>query len=102
MGLIIALEDEQSNRIEGIEDPGNRLHRLLPSADDLTSRVLKYVDWYGDTVFNRLQMDDLLREFQQIRTGAQDGGDKELISRIMVLAERCKNEPHLYLKFYGD
>lgn len=102
MGLTIALEDERGTRIDGVDDPTNSLHRLLPSADDLNSPALRYVDWYGDTVFNRRQMDDVLNECRLLLKKAQDGSERELIDRIIALAEKCRDEPHLYLKFYGD
>jgi hypothetical protein len=32
------------------------LHRLLPHDDEAsTSQTLRYIDWYGDTIFNHLQ-----------------------------------------------
>jgi hypothetical protein len=45
----------------------NFLHRLLPPHDDDTYYCLRYVDWYGDTVFNRLQIETVLQELERIR-----------------------------------
>jgi hypothetical protein len=102
MGLSIALEDEEGMRIDSVEDPTNCLHRLLPSADDLGSRALRYVDWYGDTVFNRRQIEDVLDEFGLLLNKTKCNSEKELINRIISLAKMCRKGPHLYLKFYGD
>jgi hypothetical protein len=61
-------------------------------------KLLHYLDAYGDTVFNRLQMDDLLRDLQKLR-------NIEVflnLDEIKQLAQRCKNEAHTYLVFSGD
>jgi len=102
VGLAIVLQDERGTRIDGVEDPRNILHRLLPSADDPKSRCLRYVDWYGDTVFNRWQIVDVLDELRLLVEKAQGDDEKSLLDRIIDLAERCKHEPHLYVKFCGD
>ncbi len=102
MGLSVALEDEQGRRIDGFDDPTNILHRLLPTADDSGSRILRYIDWYGDTVFNRYQVDDVLEELELLLGRVQNDAERELINRMIALTRRCRHEPHLYLKFYGD
>lgn len=102
MGLSIALEDEHGTRIDGVDDPTNSLHRLLPPAEDLSSRCLRYIDWYGDTVFNRCQIGDVLSELQLLLGKTRTHGERTLIDRIIGLAQKCRDEPHLYLKFYGD
>ena len=102
MGLNIALEDEQGREIDAVDDGTNILHRLLPSSDDPSFRALRYVDWYGDTVFNRSQMQDVLSELRLLLKRAKGDSESELVERILELALRCRQEPHLYLKFYGD
>jgi hypothetical protein len=102
VGLAIVLQDERGTRIESVDDPKNVLHRLLPQPDDTTSRCLRYIDWYGDTVFNRRQAGDLLEELQLLPEKAHGEEEKELLNQIIELARRCAREPHLYLKFSGD
>jgi hypothetical protein len=102
VGLSIVVQDECGTRIDGVDDPTNILHRLLPCAEDLTSRCLRYVDWYGDTVFNRRQVIDVSNELQLLLEKAQTDTEKQLVGRILELAQRVEREPHLYLKFYGD
>jgi hypothetical protein len=102
MGLAVRVETEDGSRIAEVLDPTNVLHRLLPSEDDDTYHCLRYVDWYGNTVFNRLQMETVLRELDRIRLAVHGAGELELLDRLKELAHRCEAEPHLYLKFYGD
>ncbi len=103
MGLSVRLEDENGAPVaEEVYDPRNLLHRLLPSHDDASYQCLRFVDWYGDTVFNRLQMPVFLADLSTIRRFARGIEERELLARIGDLAEQCQRGVHLYLKFYGD
>lgn len=60
--------------------------------------LLRWVDPWGDTVFNRAQCRALVLELDVL---AAQTGD-EVIREIRELAERVAAEPHLYLVFIGD
>ncbi len=102
MGLVVELQTEDGTAVARVEDPTNILHKLLPSADDNSSVCLRFIDWYGDTVFNRLQMEGFLAEWRRLRKPELSSEAEELLTRIEVLARRCRSEPHFYLKFVGD
>lgn len=102
MGLNAVLESERGDCIEEIADPKNILHRLLPLVESPSSQCLKYIDWYGDTVFNKLQMESFLKEWGQLYSKATSDEERKIIEAIQKLAERCQNGIHTYLKFYGD
>lgn len=102
MGLTVALEYEHGDAIDSVGDPTNLLHRLLPPPESREFRCLNRVDWYGDTVFNRMQMADVVDELQRIRKNVSAPAEEELIDKLTRLAVRGQTEPHLYLKFYGD
>ncbi|MGI8836494.1 MAG: hypothetical protein ACR2H4_07625 [Pyrinomonadaceae bacterium] len=102
MGLRLVLETERGEPIESVEDPKNLLHRLLPSAEDRSFQLLRFIDWYGNTVFNELQIDTFLVEWERLKQAVQAKEESALLNNIEDLARRCKEEPHLYLKFYGD
>jgi hypothetical protein len=102
MGLAVTVEAEDGSQIAEVLDPTNVLHRLLPSKGDDTYYCLRYVDRYGNTVFNRLQMETVLQELERMRVNARGADELELLARLAELARRCQAEPHLYLKFYGD
>lgn len=102
MGISVVLETESGREVERIDDPTNVLHLLLPTEDDTSFEYLSRIDWYGDTVFNRLQIDAFLAEWERVRARAQTSEAVTLHARIEELAKRGEQEPHLYLKFYGD
>jgi hypothetical protein len=101
MGFCIVLENEECEPLEQVEDPENILHQLLPS-EDRSYQYLRFIDWYGDTVFNRLQIQAFLIEWDRIIDSARTSDATALLARIRELALRCSQEPHLYLRFSGD
>src|SRR5437879_6092020 len=60
---------------------------------------LRFVDPYGDTVFNRIQMEFVLKDLDLLESQNQKEEDRSLIEEIKTLCLRCQSEPHLYLKF---
>ncbi len=60
MGLSVVSETEQSESLGEVRDPRKLLHQFLPSYEDGTYQCLRFVDRYGDAVFNGLQMDTVL------------------------------------------
>ena len=102
MGLDVELQDESGVRIDSVADPTNLLARLLQAADQRTHPMLASIDPYGDTVFNTIQIQRFLSEWVDVAARTQCPEECELVSRIQTLAHRCRNEAHLYLKFYGD
>jgi len=103
MGLTVRLEDEHGLEVaEALADDGT-LARLLPSFDDPSSPLLRFIDRYGDTTFNRQQIPVFLDELRRfIHPRLREEKERSFIERLEKLARRCASEPHLYLKFYGD
>lgn len=101
MGLTIELQTEFGVMIQRVGDPTNLLHTLLPPPSDQSSRCLRFIDWYGDTTFNQLQMDDFLNEWGALYSRA--GADAmTLLRQVELLAQSCRDGHHRYLKFIGD
>jgi hypothetical protein len=99
VGLSVFLETEQGKTLGVVADEQNTLHRLLRTHDK--SPILGVVDWYGDTIFNHLQMQQFLDEWGKLEQDARLE-DRALLSKIRDLAVQCQNGVHLYLKFVGD
>lgn len=102
MGLSVVLVTERGESLGEVHDPRNLLHQLLPSNEDSSYQCLRFVDWYGDTVFNVLQMGTVLDELHRLNAAAETEEKQLLLSAIEGLVRRCRDEPHLYLKFCGD
>ena len=102
MGLYIALETESGEELEKINDSKNILYRLLSKGKNKEYELLNFIDFYGDSVFNRVQMNTLMKDFLILRSNCKIDEEKELLNKILTLCDRCLNGAHLYVKFYGD
>ena len=101
MGFCVILENEDGQGLERVEDPLNILHQLLPS-EDASFQCLRFIDWYGDTVFNRLQIKAFINEWDRLTESAQTSDQTAILMAITELALRCTEEAHLYRRFCGD
>jgi len=113
MGFSIVLNtaDELRNRVwvrhipheRQTGDPYNTLFIYLRNSwRDTDSPCLRFIDPYGQTVFNRLQMPTFIAEWEKISRLAETPEDQELLARVAALARRCRDEEGFYLRFIGD
>jgi hypothetical protein len=103
--IVAVLRDEHGNQQRGLPDPSGGtfdaagdFDRLIPS-DEGDCRLISYVDRYGDTMFNREQMADLLADLDQLRPNTEI--EERGLARLRRLAEECRDGVHLYLWFIG-
>jgi hypothetical protein len=61
----IILQDEHGKIIEEIKSNLHLLSRFLPYNDE-SSQCLRFIDPYGDMVFNCLQMNQFITEWEQV------------------------------------
>ncbi len=64
--------------------------------------LLSYIDPYGDTVFNALQMDDFLTDWRILSDAATTKEVRDFLAEVESLATQCRDTVHLYLKFIGE
>jgi hypothetical protein len=62
---------------------------------------LQFVDPYGDTIFNGLQMKPFLAEWESLSAFA-DAAERDVLERVKGMAKFVESSPHHYLKFVGD
>ena len=103
--VIRQLDDPAGGTFDAAEDVDRLLqHVAEPAASSPGSAyvLLRYVDPYGDTVFNHVQMDDLLRDLDTAGRLAATPAEQRSLARLQVMARRCKAGVHLYVWFIGD
>jgi hypothetical protein len=66
------------------------------------SSLLQYIDPWGNTVFNALQMDDFLREWDCAKEMTQSEEQRAQWEKVRRLAIECRDGSHIYLTFIGD
>jgi hypothetical protein len=103
MAISVVLQDEQCADIsETVQDPQGAIALCLPNPADTTFCCLRFIDPYGDTVFNHLQAVALLEEWDRLRPSFTQHNAAPLWSDIRKLIAHCAEEPHAYLRFVGD
>ena len=103
MGIEVVLQDERCNSIsETMHDPGGVIALSLPDVADAAYSCVRYVDRYGDTVFNTLQAAAMIGEWDRLKRLFSERDAVTLWADIRGLIVRCSGEPHTYLKFIGD
>jgi hypothetical protein len=103
MGIIgIAITDESGIEISRVVGNTHLLDAVLFDLDGEQFCCLASIDPYGDTVFNRLQIPRLAKEWAALEASIVDRESKEVSNQVQVLIERARQTPHQYLKFFGD
>ncbi len=102
MSLRFRLEGERGKRFATIDDTHHLFWRLVKEGNVTDTCCLRFIDPYGHTIFNRLQIPQLIIELEDLHKFIKSVEQREILSSIEELARRCIQEPHLYIKIYGD
>lgn len=97
MSIVVKLEDDLGERSEWV-----LLHALIPSRDEHDFPLLRCIDLYGNTVFNHLQMESFLEEWERLRDRAHDDTQRDAWQKIKDLAIACREDRDLSLRFVGN
>lgn len=97
MSWVVKLEDDLGERSDWV-----MLHGVIPPRDERTFVFLRGIDPFGKTVFNHLQMENFLAEWERVRDRAADDPQKDAWQKIKEMAETCKEDRDLYLRFVGN
>jgi hypothetical protein len=74
---------------------------FLRDRDLSATSCLRFIDAFGDTVFNRAQAAVLVDELGAARVDA-DAETRKYIDNAIRLARLASRKPHLYVRFVGD
>jgi hypothetical protein len=97
MSLVVKLEDDLGERTEWVI-----LHGVIPGLEERDFYLLRGIDPYGSTVFNHLQMELFLQEWERVSDRARDESQKEAWQKVKQMAETCKDDRDFYLRFVGN
>jgi len=104
MGIEVATVTEDQTRIEQVFDTLDVVARLAMTRwPKLTeSLCLRFVEPWGDAVFNQTQLPFLLAELRSEVRLATDEKFKEHLQHVVTLVEGARDQAHVYVKFIGD
>ena len=102
MGINCALTDEQGSKLQMVIDEKNVFSKFVVDGQAGKLKLLKYIDPWGNTYFNSVQLDDLIEDIDAVIKGAKDAELTDFLSKVREYAHYCKNTQHTYIKFIGD
>lgn len=93
------LETEDGTRLVSVWDRVGVADFVRSRSEGTT--CMRFIDPYGDTVFNRTQCGVLRDEWVALADGAPEAVQR-WIDDVAALIERCSTDMHLYVRFSGD
>lgn len=97
------VQDEREKNIRVVVGDPSVLDSLLADAEtDQSFHVLRQIDPYGDTVLNRLQVEDFLEDLRRLVTRVDQPSQRSALAELIDLATEALKEPHRFLKLHGD
>lgn len=102
MSIDVRIESEDGDIEAELFDPGHLTARLADSYPGSDSICLRFIDPYGDTTFNQVQLPVLIVEIESALESATDSDVKAHGQAMLELARQANSHVHTYLKFYGD
>jgi hypothetical protein len=97
MSLVVKLEDDLGERGEWV-----MLHGVVPATGHEDFVLLSGIDPFGKTVFNHLQMTAFLREWDRAKERVHDDSQLGAWEKVKQMAETCRDDRDLYLRFVGN
>ena len=103
MSMAVVLQDERHENIsELVFDTEGVLEACLLTSGEAHSCCLRFIDPYGDTIFNPLQARVLLSEWDGLLTCFRESHTVGLWQTLRTMMVACSENPHTYLRFIGE
>lgn len=103
MGIDLQMVNERGEVLERIYDPHHTVMKILSAAPDFDESIcLRFIDRYGDTVFNQSQIAILREELLSVPDSSLESRARAHKQEMLELAKKAEAKVHTYLKFYGD
>ena len=99
MPIDIEWQNERGMTLARYEGPA--LTFTLVSRADVSSTCLRFIDPYGNAVFNQHQLPVLIEEFESLGSRTSDG-QRDVIAAIVPFLKAACYRLHTYVKFIGD
>jgi hypothetical protein len=102
MALDITWEDERGEILEKCPNWFNLWNHISDPAEIQGTCCLRFLDDYGDTTFNQIQIPVLLAELESLLPKSKDDEARNSLESVIGFIRKAEGEIHTYIKFYGD
>lgn len=102
MSILVHLRDRSGNVIGQAGEWEGAVPAYFPDFEHETFLTIRYIDPYGNTIFNHLQMAPVIAELHVLREHAKNETQRRMMDGVIGLAEECAKLPQSQLVFIGD
>ena len=102
MGIDVRVETESGEVQDEVLDDNNLTEKLLPDREDSSSPCLRFVDPFGDTLFNQIQIPLVITELEKRLRGSAKSDVKTHCEAILKVVSAAAGEAHTYVRFSGE
>ena len=93
MGVNLYIEDENGAQLAEVLDPRGFVGRIVSLVGNQATICLRFIDPYGNTVFNQLQIPTLIRELETAREQVTDELVAKLAQEFLEKARKARWSP---------
>jgi hypothetical protein len=102
MGIDLRWESEKGEVLGELPDGGALVERFLPDFEAADFPCLRFVDPYGDTVFNQPQIEQVARELEALAGREHEPEVEKHLRAVLEFVMAARGKVHTYIRFYGD
>ena len=102
MGIDLQWEGEKGDVLGWLPDEHDMVEQIVAASKQENTACLRFIDPYGDTVFNQFQITVFLTELRDVPLEALSEGARLHRQKLEEMAVKAQGKVHTYLKFYGD
>lgn len=102
MGIELIWEEDCGTVLARLNDPQSLMQKWLPPESASEFAFLRFIDPYGDTIFNTLQLPMLLQELKTCQSNSLEAKVADHLSKTIALVLGAQGFVHTYVRFIGD
>lgn len=101
MGINVVWKSWSGEELARLDDPEMVLSDLGDALDVSKTKCLRFIDPFGDAIFNQAQRPVLVQELAWAASRVRDPQLRSFLQAVRDLAERAR-DVHTYIWFEGD
>jgi len=103
MGIDADIAPEERGHTRTVSDARGCFAKILATASLDDTTCLRFIDHYGQTMFNALQLPVLLEELQSLALASTDQQDRLHLEQLVALVgDAIDRRPGHFVRFDGD
>jgi hypothetical protein len=103
MGIHAQIEPAERGDTNRVSDPRGHFAKILATMALQHTSCVRFIDHFGETLFNALQLPVLLDELEALASVAKDDEARAHVQRLSALVRRALSKgSHHFVRFIGD